>query len=310
MVNRHFTLLIVPGESGKSLRWRVSQRTFFYSMLIGLLLTLCSVFLAIHYVQLLTESKELEILRSKSKHLSHQLQTAKRKIDEIDVRLLELDRMDKKIRALTSLSDESRGLAMDPLPEPNTYSKTRITPPRSLASSFSGLNLDIDAAIMASKFDMLDSSSRKQGKSLSNLLVYIRKQKSLLSITPSIWPARGWVSSRFGARVDPFTGRHTMHHGIDIAARLGSKIVAPANAIVRFVGINGSYGRLVVLDHGNGVLTHYGHLNDTFVRIGDEVSRGQRIAEVGNSGKSTGPHLHYEVRRNGVPVDPRRYILY
>ncbi len=138
---------------------------------------------------------------------------------------------------------------------------------------------------------------------------YLEDQKSLLACTPSIWPTRGWVSSTFGKRVSPFTNEREFHAGLDISNRTNSPVLAPADGIVAESGSDYGYGRLLFINHGYGLKTMYAHLNKVLVKVGQRVKRGQEIAMVGSSGRTTGPHLHYEVHLNGVPVDPRRYIL-
>lgn len=136
-------------------------------------------------------------------------------------------------------------------------------------------------------------------------------RRSLLNATPSINPVRGgWITSEFGYRIDPFLQKSVMHNGLDIAARHGSPILAPSDGIVSFTGFGTSYGKLLELDHGYGVITRYAHNSRINVKLGDRVKRGQVIAYIGDTGRSTGSHLHYEVRVNGIPVDPLRYILF
>lgn len=122
------------------------------------------------------------------------------------------------------------------------------------------------------------------------------------------WPSAGIITSRFGWRISPIFGRREFHTGMDIATRYGSPVVAARSGIVRFVGWMSGYGRLVVLDHGGGIETSYSHLSAALVNPGERVAAGQVIGRIGNSGWSTGPHLFFEVRRNGVPVDPARYL--
>jgi murein DD-endopeptidase MepM/ murein hydrolase activator NlpD len=131
----------------------------------------------------------------------------------------------------------------------------------------------------------------------------------LLAHTPSIWPAMGWVTSGFGFRTDPFTGLTQMHEGMDISNQLGTLVIASADGVVSDVANDRVYGRILVISQGFGMTTRYAHLNKVLVRIGQKVNRGDKIAEVGMSGKTTGPHLHYEVRVNGIPVNPMGYIL-
>ncbi|MBW1645931.1 MAG: M23 family metallopeptidase [Deltaproteobacteria bacterium] len=138
---------------------------------------------------------------------------------------------------------------------------------------------------------------------------YLQKKQTVLNFTPSIMPVRGWISSRYGYRVSPFTGRREFHKGVDIVNRRGTPVVATADGRVKFAGYNGGYGRMVVIDHGIGLATKYGHLSKIYVKIGDRVVRGQKIGLVGNSGRSTGPHLHYEVVVNGQSVNPVNYFV-
>lgn len=133
--------------------------------------------------------------------------------------------------------------------------------------------------------------------------------KDLIASVPSEWPAKGSVSSGFGQRPSPWTGKTEFHSGIDIANRHGTPIYAPGNGIVKFVGNEDGNGRSIVIDHGQGITTKYGHLSEIHVKKGDRVRKNQKIANVGNTGKSTNPHLHYELRVNNIPIDPRRLLL-
>jgi murein DD-endopeptidase MepM/ murein hydrolase activator NlpD len=129
------------------------------------------------------------------------------------------------------------------------------------------------------------------------------------SYLPSIWPVRGRVSSEFGWRISPTKNREQFHEGLDIAAPLGSPILASADGIVSFSGYKEGYGRTVILNHGHGLSSLYAHLSKCFIKAGGYVERGEKIASVGKSGETTGPHLHYEVRVQGNPTDPMKYGL-
>jgi murein DD-endopeptidase MepM/ murein hydrolase activator NlpD len=118
----------------------------------------------------------------------------------------------------------------------------------------------------------------------------------------------GWFSSNFGYRIDPFTGLRSFHEGIDFPTESGAPIVAAASGKVVYAGWHAQYGKIVEIDHGNGLVSRYAHASQVFVREGDLVVRGQRVAAVGSTGRSTGPHLHYEVRLNGVPQNPARFL--
>jgi len=125
---------------------------------------------------------------------------------------------------------------------------------------------------------------------------------------PNLWPVEGQITASFGERIDPFNGEGAFHAGVDISAPVGSPIIAPADGTVVFADFLGGYGRAVVLDHGHGITTRYGHLASFAVAAGQFIHRGDTIGHVGLSGRSTGPHLHYEVRINDTPVNPHKYL--
>jgi murein DD-endopeptidase MepM/ murein hydrolase activator NlpD len=116
------------------------------------------------------------------------------------------------------------------------------------------------------------------------------------------------VTGSFGERIDPFNGEGAFHSGIDISAAYGQAVIAPADGIVEFADTMGGYGRAIILDHGHGITTRYGHLSNFAVVAGQHIHRGETIGYVGLSGRSTGPHLHYEVRINDTPVNPHKYL--
>jgi murein DD-endopeptidase MepM/ murein hydrolase activator NlpD len=125
---------------------------------------------------------------------------------------------------------------------------------------------------------------------------------------PNLWPVEGQVTGSFGERIDPFNGEGAFHSGVDIGSSYGAKIIAPADGVVTLVDTMGGYGKTIMIDHGNGICTRYGHLSGFAVTAGQRVQRGDVIGYVGESGRSTGPHLHYEVRINDTPVNPYKYL--
>ncbi len=125
---------------------------------------------------------------------------------------------------------------------------------------------------------------------------------------PNLWPVEGPVTGSFGERIDPFNGEGAFHSGVDIGSSYGQAIVAPADGIVEFADFMGGYGRAIILDHGHGITTRFGHLSNFSIISGQHVHRGDVIGYVGLSGRSTGPHLHYEVRINDTPVNPYKYL--
>ncbi|MGB7586265.1 MAG: M23 family metallopeptidase, partial [Terriglobales bacterium] len=127
---------------------------------------------------------------------------------------------------------------------------------------------------------------------------------------PNLWPVEGPVTASFGERIDPFNGEGAFHSGVDISASYGQPIIAPADGVILFADFLGGYGRAIMIDHGHGISTRYGHLANFAVTVGQYVHRGDTIGYVGMSGRSTGPHLHYEVRINDTPVNPHKYLRF
>ncbi len=162
---------------------------------------------------------------------------------------------------------------------------------------------------MHDQISELNLAAANQNNGFESLFKYIKEQQNILASTPAIRPSTGWTTSRFGYRISPFTGRREFHKGFDIANRKGTPIIATANGTVTSAGKKGSYGYMVVIDHGHGMVTRYGHNSKNLVKKNDKVKRGDTIALVGNTGRSTGPHVHYEVHLNGIPVNPEKYIL-
>lgn len=143
-------------------------------------------------------------------------------------------------------------------------------------------------------------------KNLASLRTELER---MISSVPTGWPAKGQVSSALGMRPNPWTGKAEFHTGLDIPKPLGTPVYAPGNGIVESAGSSNGNGKMVLLDHGEGITTLYAHLSKIHVKEGQQVSKGQLIANIGNTGKSTSPHLHYEVRVDGVPIDPRRNLI-
>jgi murein DD-endopeptidase MepM/ murein hydrolase activator NlpD len=137
----------------------------------------------------------------------------------------------------------------------------------------------------------------------------VDKRNALAAATPSIWPAQGWLTSTVGQRRDPITGQRDFHEGLDIAADRGSQVFATADGKVIQASYEGAYGNLIVIDHGYGLETRYGHLSAYRVRVGEQVKRGDLVGLVGSTGRSTGSHLHYEVRVNGRLLNPLQLLL-
>lgn len=160
------------------------------------------------------------------------------------------------------------------------------------------------------RLDELEAQCELQQASFIEILGRLEEQETKWAHTPSICPVpNSWTSSGFGKRNDPFTGIPTMHLGLDFSAPLGTPVHATADGVVTWAGWQPEFGRIVDINHGDGMVTRYAHNNKIMVKRGQKVKRGQIISAVGRSGRATAPHLHYEIRVNGTPVNPWRYIL-
>lgn len=157
--------------------------------------------------------------------------------------------------------------------------------------------------------EKIESRVRQRELSFFQLETYLQDRKDKLERTPSISPVRGFVRSRFGMRYHPITGKRTRHTGIDISGREFTPVYAPAAGVVTGTFQNGGYGNFLVIDHGYGITTRYAHLAKFEVKVGEKIKRGDLIARVGNTGASTGPHLHYEVLVGEKKINPELYIL-
>jgi murein DD-endopeptidase MepM/ murein hydrolase activator NlpD len=158
------------------------------------------------------------------------------------------------------------------------------------------------------ELDSLESRRQFLDTSLKELESAFRLRGQRLAATPNVMPADGWFSHGYGWRKDPFTGKRQFHRGVDIVNDYGAKVVAPADGTVSRTMRLADYGRMIDLDHGYGYVTRYGHLSEILVKSGQRVKRGQVIGKIGSTGRSTGPHLHYEVFRDGRRVNPWKYL--
>ena len=194
----------------------------------------------------------------------------------------------------------SAGLRVEVLAAANHLSETSALRP--------GMVLTVPSTSVRAAAPRRAASARTLAALRTAALVPSRAALGAAEHLALLWPSGGIVTSRFGWRVHPIFGGREFHTGMDIATRYGSPVVAARAGIVRFVGWKSGYGRIVVLEHDGGIETAYSHLSAALVNPGERVAQGQMIGRVGNSGWSTGPHLLFEVRRNGVPVDPAPYL--
>ncbi len=163
--------------------------------------------------------------------------------------------------------------------------------------------------VLQTSFISLSKSALSQKSEIDESIKSIKSRINLLRATPSGLPVKGRIGPGYGYRKNPFTGRGSeFHKGVDIGAKTGTPVVATADGIVTFTGWNGGYGNMVIISHGYGFITSYSHNSEIVVKIGDKVKRGQVISKVGSTGRSTAPHVHYEIKVNGKNVDPARYF--
>ncbi|MFO7816240.1 MAG: M23 family metallopeptidase [Thermodesulfobacteriota bacterium] len=229
-----------------------------------------------------------------------QLISLSKKLGVLEDDLSKIKKLDSKLRVMANLESNQAFLS-------NSLGGPEI---EDISEAFlSSHRQELLARKMHNFLDELSTDAKLEEMRQRELMDHLKNKKQVLASTPSIWPTQGWISSDFGYRDSPFTGRREFHKGLDISGPSGTPIYAPANAEVVFCGKDGGYGICVVLDHGHGLKTRYGHLSRYSVEPGQQVERGQLLGYIGNTGRSTGPHLHYEVRNNGVPVNPMRYIL-
>jgi murein DD-endopeptidase MepM/ murein hydrolase activator NlpD len=296
---QQYTVIVVSDHSQAVRKFRLRRSWLSNGAVVLGVFLLLGLLSGGHYLTLLGVGAENRVLKEENAQLRSQILLVQEKVAHISATLDRVERFDAKLRtAVTQLQDPERNLAIGPVGQPGD---SGIPGPGPAAQE--------NLSALPSKLSTLEGEAARQESSLRELQEYFDDQKSLLASTPSVWPAHGWVTSEFGVRVDPYTAEHMMHPGIDIATPTGQAVFAPSDGTVVFLGTEGGYGKVLVIDHGYGVKTRYGHLSEIFVKLGERVKRGARVAAVGNTGRSTGPHLHYEVRVNGIPENPRKFIL-
>ncbi|WP_304407626.1 M23 family metallopeptidase [uncultured Desulfovibrio sp.] len=244
-----------------------------------------------------------------SRHLEEDLAAARRTAEEqrrqtvslagritaVSRDLLRIQRFDSKLRLMMNMEKDPAEVGDGP----GDFSRTYLPLHRQ----------ELAARKMQDFLGRLSEATQLEEVRQQDLLRALRDNRGILAAMPSIWPVTGFVSSSFGGRSSPFGRGGQFHKGLDISNRVGTPVVAPAEGTVTMAGRDGAYGNSVEIDHGGGLATKYAHLQRATVKPGQWVRRGEVIGHVGMTGRTTGPHLHYEVRLNGVPVNPMRYIL-
>jgi murein DD-endopeptidase MepM/ murein hydrolase activator NlpD len=290
MPRRLNTIIVVPHSQAKFFKISFSTRALILAAGACGLAILLSVLAISLTGGAITRSGEVARLRSQNRELAAVNQRLAETISEVQSRLDDFEEQTAKL-ALAA--------GMEALPD---VLGDRVVP--------------ADRFGKGGQYDRLPESPevlRVQGDWIANQLAEVEKaiarRDEVWSATPSIAPAMGLMTDGFGNRADPVTGRRALHRGLDISARRGTPVNAPADGVVVFTGYTGGLGNTIRIAHGLGYTTVYGHLDTIEVEPGEEVRRGARIGTVGNSGRSTGPHLHYEVHVDGTAVNPLYYIL-
>jgi len=279
------------------------------------------------YWRLRADNLELADLRVEALEQREQIAVFRTRLSTVDDGIARVAELERKVRIIANLPGTAgvggEGVAElapqgVPVGPPAGVPVDQTPPPDGMQGQGGGqpfpeIGVDVSGIevldVLGNQALALTDASGDRVTSLETLLDQLDDKRQRLVSMPSIWPAKGWLTSRFGPRVSPFTGRRQVHAGIDIAAASGTSIYAPARGRVSFVGRKGPLGKTVVLDHGFGVKTVYGHTKEIHVSVGETVERGQEIAAIGSTGRSTGPHLHYVVEVAGKAVDPLDYIF-
>lgn len=217
------------------------------------------------------------------------------RISELSHDLERVKRFDSKLRLMMNMDKDPAEVGDGP----GEFSRTYLPLHRQ----------ELAARKMQDFIDKLSESARLEEVRQQDIMRALRDNRNVLTAMPSIWPVTGFISSSFGTRMSPFGNGPQFHKGLDIANRMGTPIIAPADGSVILSGPDGGYGNSVEINHGGGIVTKYAHMQRALVKPGEWVKRGQILGYIGMTGRTTGPHLHYEVRLNGVPVNPMQYIL-
>lgn len=335
MSSKKITFLVMTDRQGVVKRFILSQSWMKTIVTCGVIGFIILTSILVDYVGLLLQEIESKKLKVENRQLKAQFQVVESKLEALDSSLERVQSFMTKLRLITDTNDDQRALK---LTVGNTNSQSQIAEmneannsgdardpaairkdedtltilrkpildsakgelARSEESKFTSLSIRIDRAIKKSEL-------KEQG--VLDLWEMLSMQQSLMRATPSIRPSRGYITSEFGYRPSPVTGQLKLHQGLDFGAPPGAPVYATADGVVSFSGFDSEYGKLVSIDHGYGVVTRYAHNSELFTVVGQKIKRGDVISAVGNTGRSTGPHCHYEVRVNGVPVDPTNYIL-
>jgi murein DD-endopeptidase MepM/ murein hydrolase activator NlpD len=294
VAKKFYTIMIVPHATAKFRRLRVSRNLLLTGAAFVSALLLAGLTVPHFIIRTLTLSHGLAKMTQENAELRKSNERFDASLNDLRNRLQEIEGKAAKFALMVGVEDlptQTMGAGGGTLPDLKGIDPRQAEP--LIDSQIQ--TLKERSGILQDSFRVLDTA--------------FQKQALLLSSTPSIYPVRGLLGNGFGWRRDPFTGMRDFHQGLDIVAPQGTRVVAPADGIVTRVGPAGGFGLSLFISHGFGVVTRYGHLSSTTVKVGQRVRRGDPIAMTGSTGRSTGPHLHYEVLVHQKAVDPLVYIL-
>lgn len=289
--------MLIPGATGILKQLRIPVAAIYLGIGVVISLIFSSFFFSAQFFTDKVADKELQQLRAENLQLKDRYEQMRWYLAEVEDRYSQLVKKEIHLRSIFDLPEiepQQRQLGIGG-PVPPTVASMSEMEVMAVATE-----VEVDRLLKLSEFEL-----EKYAEVEASLI----DLKDRLNHTPSIWPTKGWLSSGYGMRLDPFTGYKEMHRGIDIANHRGTPIIATADGRVASIGKNSGLGKTIVLNHGYGFRTRYGHLHEVKVKRGQTVKRGDVIALMGSTGWATGPHLHYEVIRNGKTLNPIKYIL-
>jgi len=301
MVSKKFTILFLPRGLRKVRKITISRGAMFTLLFFIFMILLSVSWFTTDYITIKTKIPELQYLKKENIFQKTHIIALSKKINHINQHMTKLQEFEHKVRVMTNLEPSKQQDQLFAVGGSNT---TTLASGYHLEEVHKGLIQQMHKSL-----EDLETKTAIASISQSQLNDFLKEQKSILACTPSIRPTDGWFSSGFGYRISPFTNQREFHKGIDIANSIGTPVIASADGLVVHASKEGNFGKMIAINHGYNLKTRYGHLSKYRIKKGQYVKRGQIIGEVGNTGRCTGPHLHYEVLLNGVPVNPLRFIL-
>lgn len=292
MAKKHYTFLVFSNKKDAVKKICASAKSLKCAAVFAALLMLSMAFLLYDYIKTKQQGIEFDNIKKLAESQADQINSLAGKVMDFE----------KKMEYFRQLEQNIRSTNGDKL----KHSKSQMLGIGGVQQETVTENASLDQ--LERNMDKLLKDAEQQEEGLKEVLEFLKKRESILAATPSLWPVKGWVTSNFGYRESPFGKGRDFHKGIDIAARVGHPIIAPADGIVAESVNRADMGNHVVINHKNGISTSYAHMLRSAVHKGKSVKKGEVIGYVGNSGRSTGPHLHYSVMLNGVHVNPRKYL--